>query len=123
MKKADNSKFNAQAIILWSLVTIVTILTIVAQKYLDVSAPIKAMFWIVWLILVLVLGYFTSQGRELLHFIKESKIELQKVVWPTRQETIQVTSIVMIMVALTSFILWGVDSLMIWAIAKLTSLG
>lgn len=123
MKKVEHSKFNAQTIIMWSLVTIVTIFTIVAQKYLDVSTPIKTMFWIVWLILALVLSYFTPQGRELLHFIKESKIELQKVVWPTRQETIQVTSIVMIMVALTSFILWGVDSLMIWAIAKLTSLG
>lgn len=123
MKKVEHSKFNAQAIIMWSLVTIVTIFTIVAQKYLDVSTPIKTMFWIVWLILALVLSYFTPQGRELLHFIKESKIELQKVVWPTRQETIQVTSIVMIMVALTSFILWGVGSLMIWAIAKLTSLG
>ena len=53
----------------------------------------------------------------------EAKAELLKVVWPTRQETIQTTSIVMIMVAVTGFILWGIDSGMMWVIAKITHLG
>ena len=56
-------------------------------------------------------------------FVKEAKVELLKVIWPTRQETIQTTAIVMIMVALMGFILWGIDSVMVWAILKLTHLG
>ena len=56
-------------------------------------------------------------------FAKEAKLELQKVVWPTRQETIQTTSIVMVMVAITGFVLWGIDSGMLWAIGKITHLG
>ena len=54
-------------------------------------------------------------------FAKEAKIELRKVVWPTRQETIQTTSIVMVMVAVTGFILWGIDSGMMWIIAKINT--
>jgi preprotein translocase subunit SecE len=48
---------------------------------------------------------------------------LRKVVWPSRQETIQTTSIVMIVVAVTSLLLWAVDATMFWFIAKVTHLG
>ncbi|WBV68853.1 preprotein translocase subunit SecE [Legionella pneumophila] len=69
------------------------------------------------------LGYLTTTGKRVFAFAQEAKVELLKVVWPTRQETIQTTTIVMVMVGLTGFILWGVDSIMMWAIAKLTHLG
>ena len=79
--------------------------------------------WIGWLVLTLVFGFMTTQGKQVFLFAKEAKIELEKVVWPTRQETIQTTSIVMIMVTVTGFILWGIDSGMMWAIGRLTQLG
>ncbi len=65
----------------------------------------------------------TTAGKQVFKFAQESKVELLKVVWPTRQETIQTTTIVIVMVAVTGFILWGVDSVMMWAIAKITHLG
>jgi preprotein translocase subunit SecE len=74
-------------------------------------------------VLTLGFGFLTVQGKQVFSFGKEAKLELQKVVWPTRQETIQTTSIVMVMVALTGFILWGIDSGMLWAIGKITHLG
>lgn len=76
-----------------------------------------------WLLLALFFGYMTSSGKQVFKFAQESKVELLKVVWPTRQETIQTTTIVIVMVAVTGFILWGVDSVMMWAIAKITHLG
>ena len=56
-------------------------------------------------------------------FLQESKYELNKVNWPTRQETLQTTGIVFIMVVILAIILWGVDSLLLWAISTVTGHG
>lgn len=72
--------------------------------------------------MVLLLGYTTTQGKETLDFAKESKIELQKVVWPSRQEAVQISIIVVIMVCITGLLLWGIDTSMMWVIGKVTHL-
>jgi preprotein translocase subunit SecE len=123
MKKTKNSAMNFKEIILWLAIALVTILAFFATYYFDFSGPIKALIWIGWFVLTGLLGFFTSLGKRVFEFGKEAKVEMQKVVWPTRQETVQTTSIVMIMVAVTGFILWGVDSGMMWLIGKLTRLG
>ncbi len=102
---------------------LVTILAFYGTYYYKFSGSIEALIWIGWLVLTLLIAFFTSTGKRVFEFAKEAKIELQKVVWPSRQETIQTTSIVMGMVAITGFILWGIDSGMMWIIAKLTRLG
>lgn len=114
---------NFKEIVLWFGIGLITILAFFGTYYFDFSAPIKVLIWIGWFVLVALLGFFTSKGKEVFAFAKEAKIELQKVVWPSRQETIQTTSIVMVMVAVTGFVLWGIDSGMMWVIAKLTHLG
>lgn len=114
---------NVKEIMLWLGVALVTFFAFFGTYSFNFSSPIKALIWISWFILAALLVFFTSQGKQIFLFAKEAKIELQKVVWPTRQETIQTTSIVMIMVAITGFVLWGIDSGMMWAIAKLTHLG
>ncbi len=88
-----------------------------------VSGSTKAIMWIFWLILMLFLGYLTTTGKKVFEFAQEAKIELLKVVWPTRQETIQTTTIVMVMVAVTGFLLWLLDSFIIWVIARITQIG
>ncbi|KTC77950.1 preprotein translocase subunit SecE [Legionella brunensis] len=123
MKNSSDSKLNFKEIVLWLGILLITIFAFLGTYYFDFTGPIKAIIWIGWFVLVAVLGFFTSKGKEVFAFAKDAKIELQKVVWPTRQETIQTTSIVMIMVAVTGFVLWGVDSAMMWVIAKLTHLG
>lgn len=123
MKNSNNSRIGFKDIALWTGVIFVTIAAFLGTYYFNLSDPIKVIVWIVWLIVAGLLGFFTSKGKEVFEFAKDAKTELQKVVWPSRQETIQTTSIVMIMVAVTGFILWGVDTGMMWAIAKLTHLG
>jgi preprotein translocase subunit SecE len=56
----------------------------------------------------------TAQGSSVWEVIKSSQTEVRKVVWPTRQETNQTTLIVVILVILMAFILWGLDSLLGW---------
>jgi preprotein translocase subunit SecE len=116
-------KFNVLEIGLWLAIVAITIAAFFCTYYFEISAPVKVILWILWLTLSMGIAYFTQVGKRTFMFAKEAKIELQKVVWPTRQETVQTTSIVMIMVAVTGFVLWGIDSGMMWVIAKITHLG
>jgi preprotein translocase subunit SecE len=58
------------------------------------------------------LALVTAQGRAAWEFVRESQVELRKVVWPTRKETIQVTLVVVAMVIIMSLFLWVVDWLL-----------
>ena len=51
----------------------------------------------------------TDVGRRSLGFVKEARVEVRKVVWPTRQETLQTTLAVLIMVVLVAIMLWLID--------------
>ena len=104
-------------------IALITVAAFFGTYYFHFLGPIKALVWIGWLVMTLVFGYLTPQGKQAYLFAKDAKSELDKVVWPTRQETIQTTSIVMVMVTVTGFVLWGVDSGMMWAIGKITHLG
>jgi preprotein translocase subunit SecE len=65
----------------------------------------------------------TALGRETWEFTKESRIELRKVVWPERKETVQVTLIVVVMIIVTAIILWFIDWTLIAGIKALTGQG
>jgi preprotein translocase subunit SecE len=54
----------------------------------------------------------TERGRVIWALLKESRVEIRRVVWPTRQETTQTTFIVVMLVLVFSLILWGLDSLL-----------
>jgi len=119
----ENSNITVKNIAAWSAITMATIAAFFCTYYYHFSLPLKSILWISWVIVVLTFAYFTTQGKQAFNFAKEAKIELQKVVWPTRQETVQITLIVMVMVAITGMLLWGVDTLMMWVIGKITHLG
>jgi preprotein translocase subunit SecE len=61
-----------------------------------------------------VIGYQTPAGKSFWEFVKEARIELRKVVWPTNKETIQMTIVVFVMVVVVSLFLWAVD----WGLGK-----
>jgi len=51
----------------------------------------------------------TDVGRRSLGFVKDARVEVRKVVWPTRQETFQTTVAVLIMVVIVAIMLWLID--------------
>jgi len=51
----------------------------------------------------------TDVGRRSLGFVKDARVEVRKVVWPTRQETLQTTLAVLIMVVIVAIMLWLID--------------
>lgn len=62
----------------------------------------------------------TAVGSNVLSFIGDTQVEVRKVVWPSRQETVQTTMIVILMVMVMALLLWGFDSLLAWAVRALT---
>jgi preprotein translocase subunit SecE len=65
----------------------------------------------------------TQKGQSTLSFLKETNVEVRRVVWPTRDETIKMTGVVILMVVLVAFIIWGVDSILFWLVSLFTSQG
>ena len=59
----------------------------------------------------------TAQGAAFWTLTKESRTEIRKVVWPTRQETVQTTLIVIGFVLLVALLLWGLDALLGWLVS------
>ena len=72
-------------------------------------------------VLGLVAGFValqTSKGKAFWSLLKEARIEIRKVVWPTRQETAQTTMIVVAVVLVMALVLWGLDSLLGWIVSQ-----
>jgi preprotein translocase subunit SecE len=62
----------------------------------------------------------TELGASLLGFFQDSRGELRKVVWPTRQETLQVSLAVIAMVLIMGIFLWLLDMFLFWLVRVLT---
>ncbi len=66
----------------------------------------------------------TSQpGKNAWAFAQEARQELRRVVWPTRQESIQTTLIVLVMVFLVAVLLWLMDMFFMWGVGALVRPG
>ena len=65
----------------------------------------------------------TIKGRGILDFLREAHLEVRKVVWPTRQETVQMSGIVLVMVVLVAVIIWVLDSILLWLVRGFTGQG
>ncbi len=75
----------------------------------------------------LLLGFFlawqTAMGRATLQFIASSRNEVRKMVWPTREETLQTTIFVLFTVLVIGVFMWGLDAFLFWALRSLTGQG
>jgi preprotein translocase subunit SecE len=62
----------------------------------------------------LVVFMLSAKGRDTREFLSESRFELRKVVWPTRQEATRLTWVVIIVVIIMSLVLAGFDGIIQW---------
>jgi len=90
--------------------------------YADMSALVRAIGVVVAVGAALGIAATTEKGRTFIAFAKESRIEVRKVVWPTRQEATHTTIIVMAATVVMALILWGLDGLLFRAVGFLTGL-
>jgi preprotein translocase subunit SecE len=65
----------------------------------------------------------TAVGARTIGFAQDARTEVRKVVWPTRQETVQTTLIVFVMVIIMGIVLWLFDMFLLWVVRLLTGQG
>jgi preprotein translocase subunit SecE len=85
--------------------------------------------WVRWLAVAagIALGAlviaFSKYGSALKQFMADSRIELRKVVWPTRQETGMTTLVVFVFLLIAGMFFWVLDLALAWATRVLTGQG
>jgi preprotein translocase subunit SecE len=65
-------------------------------------------------IAALLAAVWTQGGERFWNLVKQARLEIYKVVWPTRQETVQTTAIVLLVVFVIALILWLLDMFFGW---------
>ena len=65
----------------------------------------------------------TQAGRTMWAYVRGSRVELRKVVWPTRRESIQTTLLILVVVLILGAFLYGVDAVLLWGVKALTGRG
>ncbi len=63
----------------------------------------------------------STQGQRLWHFIQGSRVEIRKVVWPTKQETTQTAIAVFVFTLIMMLFFWVLDSGLLWLTRTLVS--
>jgi preprotein translocase subunit SecE len=77
--------------------------------YIDVSVLWRAIGVLVAFLAALGVVMTTYQGHLLSQFISGARIELRKVVWPSREEYIQTTVIVLVFALIGGVFFWLLD--------------
>ena len=84
---------------------------------------IRLFYRVLGLLFILIVSslilYQTSFGKTVYGYVVDSKIELKKVSWPTKQETTQTALGVIVIVVIIGILLWLLDMLLSWSIGTL----
>ena len=108
-----------------AVVAVLLVLGGIVGYYLLAAQPA----WMRWLsvvaglLLAALVVAVSAYGRGLKQFVLDARVELRKIVWPTRQETGQVTLAVFIFVIVAGIFFWLVDLGLAWATKALSGQG
>jgi len=106
----------------WAIVILLVAVGVIGNNFYSAESLLYRLIAI--LVLAVVAGYValhTVKGQSFFTLAKEAKTEIRRVVWPTRQETVQTTLIVLAVVVFMSLVLWGVDSFLGWVVSSVIS--
>ena len=113
----QNSRFDT---IKWIFVLALVAAGVVGNSiYSDQSLLYRTLALVALAAVALFVSLQTAKGRGYAVSFKEARKEIRKVVWPNRQETTQTTLIVVVVVLIMALVLWGLDSLLSWAVSSL----
>lgn len=102
----------------WAVVVTLLVLAVVGNTYFAEQAIIYRVLGVVVVsVAAAAVALTTTKGRELTELARSAKKEIQRVVWPTRPETIQTTAIVLVAVLVVGLMLWLIDTLLGWAMS------
>ena len=82
--------------------------------YIETSLPLRVLMALGGLFVGSGIAMTSTQGRRLWAFITDARIEIRKVVWPTKQETTQTAIAVFVFTLVMALFFWGLDSILLW---------
>lgn len=106
----------------WGLVVLLVSVAVAGNLYFKEYSPLYRVLGV--LAVAVVAGFValkTDKGRRFVDMAAESRTEIRKVVWPTRQETTQTTLIVLAAVLFMGLVLWGIDTLLGWLVSMVVN--
>ncbi|MCD1127219.1 preprotein translocase subunit SecE [Jinshanibacter sp. LJY008] len=107
----------------WLIVAALLIAAIVGNYiYRGYSLPVRAIAVVAIIGIAFVIALFTVKGKATVEFARAARIEMKKVIWPTRQEALQTTLIVAAVTVVMSLILWGLDGILVRLVSFITGL-
>ncbi len=122
-KQIDNLKSGSDQ---WkTILAVVVVIATLALYYvnpLNFNSLTKALITLALFVVAGGIFIKSNQGDTFIHFLKETRIELRKVVWPTREETLKTTGIIMIAVVVVAIFLWIVDAFFTWGVQSISSI-
>jgi preprotein translocase subunit SecE len=104
----------------WVLVALLVSVAVAGNLYFKEYSPLYRVLGV--LVVAAIAGFValkTDKGRRFADMAAESRTEIRKVIWPTRQETTQTTLIVLAAVLFMGLVLWGIDSLLGWLVSMI----
>ncbi|WP_394132550.1 preprotein translocase subunit SecE [Shewanella maritima] len=105
----------------WGIAVVLIAAAVIGNQYFgEASVVARAAGVIVAFAIAAFIASQTVKGKEALIFAKESHIEVRKVVWPTRQEALNTTFIVLAATAIVGLILWGLDGILLRVVNFIT---
>lgn len=103
----------------WLVVTAIVLGGVIGNWYFQDQSVLNRSLALIGLAVVAgFVGLQTERGRAIWSLMREARVEIRRVVWPTRQETTQTTFIVVALVIVFALILWGLDSLLGWIVSS-----
>ncbi|MFP3019394.1 MAG: preprotein translocase subunit SecE [Arsenophonus sp.] len=107
----------------WVLVIILLIIAIVGNYYFtEYNLALRVIEIVAITILAAAIALWTVKGKKILTFTREARVEMRKVIWPTKQETLQTTLIVSLVTIVMALILWGLDGILMRLVSFITGL-
>jgi len=107
-----------------ALAIVVLLAGVVGYYYFaDAATVLRALSVLVALALAAVVVFTSFQGRVLWKSIQGARVELNKVVWPTREETIQTTLVVLLVALIGGVFFWLLDVFLLWLTTRITGQG
>jgi preprotein translocase subunit SecE len=85
----------------------------------EVSLPLRVLLVLGGLIVGVAVAMTSTQGQRLWAFIQGSRVEIRKVIWPTKQETTQTAIAVFVFTLVMALFFWALDSGLLWLTRRL----
>jgi preprotein translocase subunit SecE len=104
-------------------VAVVIIALVAFYMFADQSLLMRVLALLVAGGVAVALYYQTERGRRTVGFFRDARTEVRKVVWPSRQETMQTTLTVFVIVVIIGIFLWLLDMVLSGLFKMITGIG